>query len=658
MQIASPCTLKTPLPAQTLRVHSMSCTGGLGQLDELHLALLSPQADIEAEKLLGQAVDLQLRLPGGSLRHFCGLVTRFGIGARQAGHYGYSATVRPWLWFLTRTTDCRIFQEQTVPEIIDTVFKDHASYASFQSKLVRSYRKRSYCVQYRESDYNFVSRLMEDEGIYWYFEHAQGSHTLMLMDSPDAHEPMAGKTLLPFHEGSGSAAPQVECVSQWQCSRGVRTGALALTSYDFERPAVSLLAKQLLARGHALDALEAFDFQGDYNAATHGQRQADDRLDAQQARFERLAGRSNASALAAGRVFELARHPRADQNGKYLCTAFEFNMQGEAVESEQGGGGVDVQFQAIRADAVFRPPRRTSKPFVQGPQTAVVVGPAGEEIHTDRYGRVKVQFHWDRYGKKDEKSSCWVRVSSPWAGKNFGFMQVPRIGQEVVVDFLEGDPDQPLITGRVYNGNQMPPWELPANATQSGLLTRSSKGGSYGQANALRFEDKVGAEELWLHAEKDQRFEVENDESHWVGRDRQKKVDHDETTLIGHDLQETVVNNQTVTIGGMHVETVKLAKAETVYLAKALSIGLGYQTTVGAAMNTSVVLSQSAQVGVSKSTHVGKSYNITAGDSFSVTVGKARLTMTSDGKVTIVGSQFLFDASGPVQINGKDIDLN
>jgi len=214
--------------------------------------------------------------------------------------------------------------------------------------------------------------------------------------------------------------------------------------------------------------------------------------------------------------------------GRILSTSLKAQVNSHEAGGAEGGGDLQCSFSALPCTQQYRPPRRTPKPFVQGPQTAQVVGPAGEEIFTDQYGRVKVQFHWDRYGQRNERSSCWVRTSSPWAGKSFGFVQVPRIGQEVVVDFLEGDPDQPLITGRVYNAEQMPPWELPANATQSGVLSRSSKGGAYGNANALRFEDKKGEEQLWLHAEKDQLTEVENDETKWVGRDRRKTIDRDD----------------------------------------------------------------------------------------------------------------------------------
>jgi type VI secretion system secreted protein VgrG len=319
---------------------------------------------------------------------------------------------------------------------------------------------------------------------------------------------------------------------------------------------------------------------------------------------------------------------------------------------------------------------------------------------------VRVQFHWDREGQYDDKSSAWVRVASTWAGSNFGFVAIPRIGQEVLVQFLDGNPDRPLITGRVYNQQNMPPWELPANQTQTGMLSRSSTGGEYENANAIRFEDKKGAEEVWLHAEKDQRIEVENDESHWVGHDRTKTIDRDETVHVKHDRTETVDNNETitvhnnrtervdhnetlsigdnrtedvgqnetisigqnqsvtigdnrsVTIGGNKSETIAQAKAESIGLGKALSIGLGYQTTVGGAMNTTVGLMQAEQVGLSKSVMVGNKFSITAGDELEITVGKSSLVMKSDGTVLINGTTFNFSASGPVQINGDPVDLN
>jgi type VI secretion system secreted protein VgrG len=320
--------------------------------------------------------------------------------------------------------------------------------------------------------------------------------------------------------------------------------------------------------------------------------------------------------------------------------------------------------------------------MILGPQTAFVVGPKGEEIYTDSLGRVKVQFHWDRLGQRDHRSSCWVRVGQPWAGGGFGAVQIPRIGDEVVVSFLDGNPDRPLITSRVYNAQNMPPWALPANATQSGFLTRSSKGATAANANAIRFEDRKGQEEVWIHAEKDQRIEVENNESHTVGNDRTKTVDHDETVQVNHDRTETVGNNETITVGvnrteqvgsnetlsvggnrnetisGMENLVVALTSTETVGLAKALTVGGAYTVTVAGAMNSAAGLASAEEVGLSKTTMVGKSYTITAGDRIELKTGSAVLILESNGHITLRGTQLLIEGSGPVQINGKDVDIN
>ena len=329
-----------------------------------------------------------------------------------------------------------------------------------------------------------------------------------------------------------------------------------------------------------------------------------------------------------------------------------------------------------------RPPFVIDRPTNIGPQSAIVVGPKGEEIYTDSLGRVKVQFHWDRQGKRDQGSSCWVRVGQPWAGSGFGMVQIPRIGDEVVVIFLDGDPDRPLIISRVYNAMNMPPWALPDNATQSGILTRSSKGGSVNTANAIRFEDKMGQEEVWIHAEKDQRIEVEHNESHTVGNDRTKTVDHDETVQVNNNRTETVGNNETITVGVNRTETVgsnetltvggnrtetiegmenlvvALTSTETVGLAKALTVGGAYGVTVIGAANTAVGLASAEEVGLAKTTKVGKTYTITAGDKIELKTGKAVLIMESNGHITLRGTQLLIEGSGPVQINGKDVDIN
>ncbi|RTL30414.1 MAG: type VI secretion system tip protein VgrG [Burkholderiales bacterium] len=630
MPTHAPITLSSPLPAADLFLDALSVSEGLSLLGGMQLNLLSEKGTLAPQDLLGKPVTVTINLGDDSKRYFNGYVTRFGLGKPQGRYFAYQAEVRPWLWFLTRTSDCRIFQEMTVPDIVKKVFDDHASVAHVKLKLFRSYHTWTYCVQYRESDFSFIARLLEREGIYWYFEHTDGKHELVLMDSLSAHDPITGESTIRYIEDPSNAPPDEEYISQWRFSQEVKTGKMVLTSYDFERPGVSLLVDASLSRSHDQASAERFDFQGDYIKTADGKQYAEDWLDEVQARHERLTGEGNAMGLKAGRTFKLSKHPREDQNAQYLLTSVQIQAQVAVFEAGMSGSRFQVSFEAIPAAQQFRPPRSTPKPFVQGPQTAVVVGPGGEEIFTDKYGRVKVQFHWDRLGKKDEKSSCWVRVSQPWAGQNFGFMHIPRIGQEVVVDFLEGDPDQPLITGRVYNAQQMPPWDLPANATQSGVLSRSSKGGAYGNANALRFEDKKGSEQVWLHAEKNQDIEVENDETHWVGHDRTKTIDHDEKVHVKHDRTENVDNNETITIGVDRTE--RVGKNETI------TIGVDRKETVGANETITIGTNRTETVGSNETITIGANRSITVGSSETATVAMQRTHTVGINETIAIGA--------------------
>jgi type VI secretion system secreted protein VgrG len=531
-----------------------------------------------------------------------------------------------------------------VPDIVKKVFEDHGI-ADFEFKLFRPYRKWTYCVQYRESDYNFIARMLEHEGIYWYFKHSDSAHKLVLVDSQSAHDAAPGFESLPYFENAAEAPPDIDYISRWSFAREVKTGQVVTTSYDFERPSTSLEAEKKKQRSYELSDYEQFDFQGDYVQADDGTHWVDNRLDELQSRFELLRGSSNAQGLCSGHLLKMARHPREDQNAEYLVTAE--SVQAHQATGESGSShAFSCDFSAMPSAQQFRAPRRTPKPFVQGPQTAIVVGPGGDEIYTDKYGRVKVQFHWDRYGKKDEKSGCWVRVSQPWAGKNYGAIHIPRIGQEVVVDFLEGDPDQPLITGRVYNAEQMPPWDLPANATQSGILTRSSKGGAYGNANAIRFEDKKGAEQLWIHAEKNQDIEVENDETHSVGHDRSKTIGNDETTKVGHDRTESVGNNETIAIGVNRKETVGsnetigigANRTETVGSNESITVGSNRSVTVGASETKTVALQRTHTVGVNETISVGAAQEITIGALQAVTIGATQSINVGASQSTTVGT--------------------
>lgn len=630
--MSAPLLFTSPLPPDDLFIESMTVSEGLSQLGLMRLNLLSPKPSLMPQDLLGKPVGVTTLSADGK-RHFHGHVTRFAMGTPRGRYYAYQAEVRCWPWFLTRTRDCRIFQDMTVPDIVKKVLDDHPALAHMRLNLFRTYRPWTYCVQYRESDFQFIARLLEHEGIYWYIEHHHDRHDMVLVDSLSAHDPVQGEGTQRYIEDPQTAPPDQTYVSSWTFSQEVRTGKVALTSYDFERPATSLLVEANHSRPHDQADLENFDFQGDYLQSADGQQLAGDQLDEEQWQHHCLQGQTNAMNLEVGRTFKLDRHPREDQNGQYLITQIQIEAKVGLFDAGESGSAFHCTFQAIPSAQQFRPPRVTPKPFVQGPQTAVVVGPSGEEIFTDKYGRVKVQFHWDRRGKKDEKSSCWVRVSHPWAGQNFGAIHIPRIGQEVVVDFLEGDPDQPLITGRVYNAQQMPPWDLPANATQSGILTRSSKGGAYANANAIRFEDKKGSEQLWIHAEKNQDIEVENDETHWVGHDRTKKVDHDEKVVIKNDRVEDVGNNETITIGADRKETVGANENITIGVNRTESVGANEDITIGASRTETVGASESITIGASRSITVGASQSETIAASLSQTVGGS-VTQTVGGSVT------------------------
>ncbi len=678
-------------PAGTVLVESLTLQEGLSEIGVMQLQLYSPQTTFKAADLLGKAVGVTLVDAEGNKRFVHGHVVRFSHCVKNGRLNTFLVEVRPWTWFLTRTANCRIFQAKSVPDIVKKVCNDHAAVAKLQFNLMRSYRKWDYCVQYRETDFQFITRLLEHEGIYWWVKHEQDKHTLVLMDASSAHNPIVHDAKLPYLEDDIAQPRHNEPhIASWVSEEEIQTEKVVLTSYDFMAPSTSLLTEAKVSRQHPQAGAERFDFQGDYTDKTDGKQLADDLLDGAQTAYKRFQGVTNVEHFESGRLFDLTRHPLDDQKGRYLIT--RVGMQATIRLFDQAGASetqFKVDFNAIPAAQQFRPPRLTPKPFVQGPQTAVVVGPDGEEIYTDKYGRVKVQFHWERPGEKYDKFSCWVRVSHPWAGKNFGMIHTPRIGQEVVVSFLEGDPDQPLITGRVYNAEQMPPWELPANATQSGILTRSSKGGAYGNANAIRFEDKKGSEQLWIHAEKNQDIEVENDETHWVGHDRTKTIDHDETVHVKHDRTETVDNNEMITIGvdrqekvghnqvivigNDHTETivgsmmltvnrtksetVGLNSAETVGVAKELTIGGLYQVTVGAAHNTTVGAAKLVEVGGQSSELVGAGKSLTVGGSHTQTVGGAQTISVGSDRTLSVEGQSTQTVKGEHVFKAKKIDI-
>jgi type VI secretion system secreted protein VgrG len=679
----------SPLGEQ-LEFRSMEGTEQIARLFEFRVRLISKNSSISAKSLLGKdmsiEVDLTTEKGGAGKRFISGQVTQFTYIGKDGDFYLYESILRPWLWHATRRSDFKIFQFKKAPDIIKEVLGKYGF--SIEDKLTGTYREWPYIVQYGESDFNFVSRLLEGEGAYFYHSHSNGSHTLVLADDIGSHSPLPnGPTTVPYYPGDRAAhIHDIDFVDGWSFAEDIASGKFAADDYDFEKPKAILDTMQEHPAGHTEDSREKYEWPGGYTEFGDGDNYARIRMDQQNAQREIAQGEGNARNIAPGYLFTFTKYPRADQNKEYLIEAAYYRFEENVRRSDGAGGsgaakrgGIDsgttyrISFSVVPKSTPYRSQRVTPKPHTTGPQTAVVTGPAGEEIYCDNYGRVKVQFHWDRYGSMDENSSCWIRVSQTWAGANYGSMHIPRIGQEVIVDFLNGDPDYPIITGRVYNAMQMPPWDLPANKSMSGIKTHSTKGGAKGDgmkngpgdANAIRFEDKAGQEQLWLHAQKDQLTEVEHDEDKWVGNDRRKTVDGNETNVIHKNRTETVDMNETITVHQNRTETVDwnetltvhknrdktIDKNETDVIKKKWDITVGQirMEKVGLLSTFNVGLVHSENVGLLHSSIVGgKRIEVSGVDKTEVVNGPRTTTVKSD-TVTVEETQ---------KITAKKIELN
>ncbi|MCG6942504.1 MAG: type VI secretion system tip protein VgrG [Thiohalocapsa sp.] len=554
-------SVKTPLPADTLLLKGMTATERLSSPFDCQLDLISEDFEIAASRVLGQPMTVSLHLLDGSSRWFNGICSRFSHAGHEDRFCRYRATLVPWFWLLTRSSDCKIFQEMTVPDIIKKVFRD-AGFTDFEDALSGNYPTREYCVQYRETHFNFVSRLMEQYGIYYFFKHRDGKHTLVLADAYGAHEPFPGHEQIPYHLPDEIAVREQDYIFDWNRATTLRSGAFAHDDYDFTSPRSELLGQVANHLQHEHNDLEIYDYPGEYDKSEDANGYARVHVEELQSDHALGYGQGVSRGIAVGSLFTLADHPWREQNQEYLVTSAVHHLRSNEFIStgrQENGPPYRSSFQVIPANQPFRPPRITPKPAIHGLQTAVVVGKSGEEIWTDKYGRIKVQFHWDRYGKKDENSSCWMRVAYGWAGKQWGAVAIPRIGQEVVVSFLEGDPDRPLVVSSVYNADQMPPYGLPSNQTQSGVKTRSSKGGGADNFNELRFEDKKGSEDVYFHAEKDFHRMVEHDDDLVVMNNQTIEVKQNRTEVVtqgnekitikqGNRTEELSQGNETVTI--------------------------------------------------------------------------------------------------------------
>lgn len=490
----------TPLGG-SLGFRQMNGSEGLSQLFDFDVELVADNYSLDLKTLLGKPLTLEIETLAGS-RFLNGQVTRFELIGREnatSRYYIYKATVRPWLWYLTQTSDNKIFQQKSVPDVIKEVLGEYGY--PFEMKLSGSYRNWEYCVQYQETDFAFISRLMEHEGIYYYFKHENGQHTLVMTDDIASHKATPGYDSIPYYGPDRLGKPQEEYVSMWEVVAQITPDGYATTDYDFTKPGASLDSVSKRAGGSQNGNLEMFEWQGGFQEPDHGEQYSRVRLQELQSIQEQVRGIANARGIAAGFTFNLRNHPRSTENKEYLVVSVNYRMSVAGYATGTNSEDFyEESFIALPASIQYRAPRITTIPRTHGPQTARVVGPEGEEIWTDKYGRIKVQFHWDRYGKKNENSSCWVRVSSPWAGGGFGGLQLPRIKDEVVVDFIGGCPDRPIVLGRVYNANNMPPVELPGKASISGFRSQSVFGDT-STTNLMYFDDTLGAELVALRSQ-------------------------------------------------------------------------------------------------------------------------------------------------------------
>ena len=704
-------------PSAQLLVNKLDAFESISRPFEFSVELLSDDPNVALKDLQGKMMCVELVRKDGSLRYFTGRVFGFGLKTVDGGVSFYEAKLGPWYKYLSMRKDNYLFHNTTLYQQTASIFGDYAGLADWDWRVQGATGVMTDACQFDESDSNYLERRWVNSGIVYWFEHTERGHKLILSDDTTAALPIDGKPEIAFQRHGGVG--EEDGIGEWSPARQIMQGTVALASYDFKAPQPAQTSLPTVQQQGDVPNIESYEYTGAFGFKNGGDGRglAQLRMEAMEAAGKSFSGVSNCRFALPGRWFRLTGHFDADPRGgdeqsrEFLITEVTHAATNNYHIKSTEPSYYENRLTAIRKIIPYRAARdhNSVETKIYGIQTATVVGPAGEEIHTDEFGRVRVQFHWDRVGANDEKSSAWIRVATPWAGANFGMTSIPRIGTEVIIQFLDGCGDRPIITGMVPNANTMPPWTLPANKTQSGVLTRSTPGGGYDNANALRFEDKKGSEQLWLHAEKDQLTEVEHDEDKWVGNDRRKVIDRDETTLVKrdrtetvnrdetitvhHDRTETVHNNETITIHNNRVErvdhnesisigdnrsedvgknetidiggnrtksvtknekdsigkswsiNVAKFKTETIGMAYMQNVGMGRMENVGMGYSLNVGLIMTTVVGMNQSTNVGKKISISAGDELEITVGKSSLIMKSDGTIEFNGHTFLVGTS-------------
>jgi type VI secretion system secreted protein VgrG len=674
---------------------------------EFMLTIDSPKESIAPADVIGKPLGVKIDRKDGPPRFVHGYISHLWAGdfvmtegKQRVSSRIYRARIVPWIWFMMRASRSFVYlpekQEKSFQDIFDKLLERVKSYGHVQTwndvagASILKNRKTEHCVQYRETDFNFLSRTLERFGVYYYFKHEANKHTLVLSDK--SNYPRASDAEVDLKPSISSIYTNDQ-ITSWEHAYEFVSGKFEQTDYDFLQPSTSLKTSASKSGNVSLSnnsGYELYDYPNDYVDKGDGTEESYRRMEEEEIRFNTVQGESCCKSFTAGYKFKLKSHYSCpDEAGKsFLLTGVHHSASQPARSTDsQTSTFYSNRFVCVPDSMQYRPARQTPRPRLVSIQTAVVVGPKGEEIYTDEHGRVKVQFHWDREGRHDENTSCWIRVSQSHAGRGFGGIDIPRIGEEVIVSFVEGDPDRPLITGRVYHKESVPPFALPGEKTRSGIKTKTYKGSGY---NELSMDDTPGKEQIRIHGQYNMDSVIENDETHKIGKNRTKSIgvdevmtignnqklkvgvnktvdvgtDHTETiganqnikiasnqvTKIGANQTTTVASNQSNSVGSAKTETVGMMSNEMVGVMKTTNVGVAYSIISGAAMNTAVGFVSAEEVGMTK--------KIIVGSKLEIIVGASKLVMEAGGKVTIEGTEFLFSAKGNVKINGSIIDLN
>lgn len=547
-----------------LKFKSMHGQETLSKLYEFEVELVAETAEISATSVLGKPLTLEIETQPGAKRYLTGDVTRFSYVGQEAGGVRlarYRATVCPWLWYLTRNRDCKIYQNKSVVEILDEVLGSYSG-CTYEKKLQGSYRTREYCVQYEESDFDFISRLMEHEGIYYYFKHEKNQNTLVLIDDIGEHEPLPDYASLDYLPHENNAVIGDDVIYTWRSEEELRGVEYVVNDYDFKKSSLNLQSR--LKDSYPVEQAnrEIYDWQGGYVDVQHGEHYVRIRLEETRSASERSSGCATVRGLAPGYTFSLRRSPRKVDIREYLIVSVKYFLTEAGYQSGEGEGEYRFEFSVQPTSLPFRAPVITPVPKTTGPQTAVVTGPSGSEVYTDDFQRIKVHFRWDRYNQPDENSSCWVRVSNDSAGNGYGAVSTPRVGQEVVVDFIGGNPDRPIVTGRVYNDRQMPAGGFTPSPTIVGFSSRSHYGSPANESH-MYIENKLGGEYVKLHSEKDLHVVVEGLETRDVGESRTTTIGTFEDNGIG-DYQKNLIGGYRDTTVDGGADTLKVTSGDRV----------------------------------------------------------------------------------------------